>query len=122
MHKKVVIISNVNELVRVCPERIVYISSCGNYSMMMLHDKKEYLVSMNLGHCQQLLEEQLGRDASTFIRIGKQLIINRAYLYMININKQQLVLSDMALDQTFELSASHEALKQLKELLESEIL
>ena len=42
------IISTMNELVRVYPERIVYISSDGNYSVMVLHDKSEHLFSFNL--------------------------------------------------------------------------
>lgn len=116
---KVIIISNANELVRVKPERVVYVESDGNYSTMVLHDKTEHVFTMNLAHCQQLMEKQLGKEAETFIRIGKQLIINRAYIYKINVNKQQLVMSDMALNQAFTLSASKEALKQLKAYLES---
>lgn len=119
MSNKVIIISNSNELVRVRPERVVYIESDGNYSTMVLHDKMEHVFTMNLAHCQQVLEKQLGSEAETFIRIGKQLIINRAYIYKINVNKQQLVMSDMALNQAFTLSASREALKQLKAYLES---
>ncbi len=103
---------------RVKPERVVYIMSEGNYSTMVLHDKTEQVFTMNLAHCQQLIEQQLGDDAETFIRIGRQLIINRAYIYKINVNKQQLVMSDMMLNQAFTLSASKEALKQLKEYLE----
>ena len=85
---------------------------------MVLHDKTEQVFTMNLAHCQQLIEQQLGDDAETFIRIGRQLIINRAYIYKINVNKQQLVMSDMMLNQAFTLSASKEALKQLKEYME----
>ena len=81
------IISTVNELVRVYPERIVYISSDGNYSVMVLHDKTEHLFSFNLSHFQQLIEKQLKADASLFIRIGKGLIINREYIYKINVGK-----------------------------------
>ena len=55
-----------------------------------------------------------------FIRIGKSLIINRSYIYYINVPKQKLILSDVA---TFNhtVAASKEALKQLKELLEKEV-
>lgn len=121
MGNKVLIISNTNELVRVKPERIVYVESDGNYSTMVLHDKTEHVFTMNLAHCQQLIEEQLGKGAETFIRIGKQLIINRAYIFKINPTKQQLIMSDMALNHAFTLSASKEALKQLKIYLESTI-
>ena len=65
MSNKVLIISNSNELVRVKPERIVYVESDGNYSTMVLHDKTEHVFTMNLSHFQQMIEEQLGREAMT---------------------------------------------------------
>ena len=120
MSNKVLIISNANELVRIKPERIVYVVSDGNYSTMVLHDKTEQVFTMNLAHCQQLMEEQLGTEAMTFIRLGKQLIVNRAYIFKINPYKQQLLMSNMQVNIAFELSASKEALKQLKALIESE--
>ena len=120
MSNKVLIISNANELARVKPERVVYVESDGNYSTMVLHDKTEQVFTMNLAQCQQLMEEQLGKDAMTFIRIGKQLIVNRAYIFKINPNKQQLIMSDMDVNIAFDLQASKEALKQLKALLESQ--
>ena len=121
MGSKALIISNTNELVRVKPERVVYVESDGNYSTMMLHDRTEHLFTMNLAHCQQLIEKQLGKEADIFIRIGKQLIVNRAYIYKINVNRQQLVMADMALNEAFTLQASKEALKQLKVYMESTI-
>ncbi len=51
-----IIISSVNEQVRVYPEHILYVSSDGNYSVMVLHDKTEHLFSFNLSHFQQVLE------------------------------------------------------------------
>jgi DNA-binding LytR/AlgR family response regulator len=117
----VLIISNTTELVRVKPERVVYIESDGNYSTMVLHDKTEHVFSMNLAHCQQLIEKQLGKQAEMFIRIGKQLIINREYICKVNVNKQILIMSDIVLNHAFTLSASKEALKQLKLYLESTI-
>lgn len=119
MNNRVIIISNTNELVRVKPERVVYIESDGNYSTMVLHDKTEHVFTMNLAHCQQLIENQLGSKADTFIRIGKQLIVNRAYIFKINVNRQQLIMADMVLNEAFILSASKEALKQLKIYIES---
>lgn len=119
MESMVLIISNANELVRVKPERIVYIESDGNYSTMVLHDKTEHVFTMNLAHCQQLIEDQLGKEADRFIRFGKQVIINREYIFKINVNKQTLMMSDMALNHAFTLTASKEALKKLKIVLES---
>ena len=117
----VLVFSNSNELVRVKPERIVYIKSDGNYSSMVLHDKSKHVFSMNLGHWQQLMEEQLGSEASRFIRIGKQLIINYDYVFRVNISTKTLVLSDRIISETFILSASKEALKQLMNYIETKI-
>jgi DNA-binding LytR/AlgR family response regulator len=118
---KVLIISNVNELVRIKPERVVYVESDGNYSTMVLHDKMELVFTMNLAHCQLLMEKQLGKEAEMFIRIGKQLIVNRTYIFKVNPTKQQLIMSDMEVNNAIELQASKEALKQLKVYLESTI-
>ncbi len=74
---------------------------------------------MNLTHCQQLMEEQLGKEAMTFIRLGKQLIVNREYIFKINPQKQQLIMSNNEVNQAITLQASKEALKQLKAYLES---
>ena len=95
--------------------------SDGNYSTMVLHDKTKQTFTMNLAQCQQMMEGQLGKEAMTFIRLGKQLIVNRAYIFKINPTKQQLIMSNMEVNQAFELSASKEALKQLKAYLESTI-
>ena len=86
---------------------------------MVLHDETKLLFTMNLAHCQQLMEEQLGKEAMTFIRLGKQLIVNRTYIFKINPQKQQLIMSNKEVNQAITLSASKEALKQLKAYLES---
>ena len=83
------------------PERIVYMKSDGNYSTMVLHDKAEQVFTMNLAQCQQMMEEQLGKEAMTFIRLGKQLIVNRAYIFKINPNKQQLYMSKFGSEYCF---------------------
>ncbi len=120
MSNKEIIIANSNELVRMLPVRVVYVTSDGNYSTFVLHDKSKHMFTMNLSHCQQLIEKQLGKEATQFIRIGKQLIVNRSYIFKVNVSKQQLIISDMNVNEAFLLQASKEALKQLKMLMESE--
>lgn len=116
-----IIITNNSELVRVLSERIVYISSDGNYSSMVLADKEERLFTFNLSTFQELIEEQLYMRANDFIRIGRGLIINRNYIYYINPSKQQLFLSGNNFTEIVELSASKEALRQLKDVVEQTI-
>jgi len=81
----------------------------------------ERVFSINLGAIQKLLETQLEDESQQFVRVGKSLIINYNYIYLINIGKQQLILSDGQFQQYFELAASREALKQLKTVIESGI-
>lgn len=115
---KDIVISNQNELVRMKPERIIYVASDGNYSTFVLHDRTEQVFTMNLARSMEVMEEQLGKEASTFIRIGKSLIVNRAYIFRVIVNRQQLVMSNIDSNQAFTLQASKEALRQLKTLLE----
>ena len=112
------IISNSTELVRVTSERIVFILSDGNYTTLTLTGGEEHIFTLNLGAMQRLIETQFGDEAQQFIRVGKSLIINRNYIYSIHLFKQQLILSDKWFVKKFELSASREALKQLKVMIE----
>lgn len=113
------IISTSIELVRIPPERIVYISSDGNYSMLIQADGETRMVSYQLGQIEKMIASQLDRDADMFVRIGKSLIINRLYIYYIDVTKQKLILSDVR-NFSHTVSASKEALKQLKDLIEKE--
>ena len=108
------------DLVRIAPDRIVYISSDGNYSTLVQADGEVRMLSFQLGQIEKMIADQLGSEGNRFIRIGKSLIINRSYIYYINVPKQKLVLSDVA-SFSHTMSASKEALKLLKELIEKEI-
>lgn len=114
------IISTSNDLVRIAPDCIVYVASDGNYSTLVQADGEMRMLSYQLGQVERIIASQLGAEGSQFIRIGKGLIINRSYIYYINAARQKLTLSDT---RTFNyiVSASKEALKQLKDLLEKEI-
>lgn len=120
MMKKHLLISTSIDLVRIAPEKIVYIGSDGNYSTLVQTDNEVRMLSYQLGQIEKMISSQLGNDGNIFIRIGKSLIINRSYIYYINITKQRLILSDEA---TFNhtVTASKDALKQLKDLLETEV-
>ena len=118
---KYLVLINSNEVVRVSPERIAYISSDGNYSTMMLIDNEQHVFSFNLSAFEKVIEQQLESDAQIFIRLGKSLIVNARYIYYINISKQQLVLSDINFSKKFILSASKEALRALRNMLEKQL-
>lgn len=118
--KRQLIMSTSIDLVRIAPEHIVYITSDGNYSTLIQTDGEIRMLSYQLGQIEKMIFSQLGNEGNNFIRIGKSLIINRSYIYYINVPKQKLTLSDVV-SFNHTVAASKEALKQLKELLEKEI-
>lgn len=111
--------STSTELLRVPDHAVVFIAADGNYSSITMADGGEYVVTLQLGQIERLIAASAITVANRFIRIGKSLIVNRDYIIFINPQRQRLMLSD---GQSFrrELTASKEALKKLKELLEEE--
>lgn len=118
---KYLVLTNSNEVVRVSPERIAYITSDGNYSSMILTDTDKHVFSFNLAAFEKIIAEQLSGETNTLIRLGKQLIINERYIHYINVAKKQITLSDISFPNKFNLTASKDALKALKATLEENI-
>ena len=107
---------NSNELIRMAAECIVYVSSDGNYSDICTCDGEKRTVTLQLWVVEENIQQQL-QQGDLFVRIGKSLIINTRYLNYLNPSKRQIILSDNRTFK-FDLSASKEALKQLKDYLE----
>ena len=114
----VIIISKGTELLRIPQEKLVYISSDGNYSNVVTADNRKRLVTFQLGQLEDMIGNQLGDDGANFLRLGRGLIINTDYIYVIDIAKQQLILSDCS-GCYHELTASREVLIKLKAYIES---
>lgn len=112
------IISTSNDLLRVAASHILYISSDGNYCNFFQTGGEMRLVTFQLGQIERMIAEQLPELSKNFVRIGKSLIINLNYVHYIHVPKQQLVLVDNQQNR-YTLSASKEALKALKELIEN---
>ena len=115
---KHIVISKGTELLRVPVDRLMYISSDGNYSNVFTSDGRCHLVSMQLGQIEDLIASQIGDSADNLMRLGRSLIINIDYIYLIDTARQQLILSDCA-GSSHELTASREVLIKLKAYIES---
>jgi DNA-binding LytR/AlgR family response regulator len=114
------IVSNSTELLCLPIDNLLYVKADGNYSLFVTKDKVEHLFCIQLGKVEQEMNKQLGANGNKLIRIGKSLIINRDYIYLIDVAKQKLVLSDCS-GVSYTLEASREALKSLKDYIESTI-
>lgn len=118
MSKRLVFTTS-TEILRVLPETVVFITADGNYSVITMADGGNFVLTLQLGQIERRIAEMLDQDDNRFIRIGKSLIVNRDFIAFINPPRQKMILSD---GRTFrhDLTASREALKALKELLEKE--
>jgi DNA-binding LytR/AlgR family response regulator len=114
--KEYLIINTNSELVRIASDDVLCIIASGNYSTITAVNGETRLVTLQLGQVERLIANQVTAGNTNFIRIGKSLIINRQYVSYINIQKQQLSLTD-GKTPSHTLTASREALKQLKEVI-----
>lgn len=112
-------ISTSTELVRVQTEDIVFVHADGNYSEILLYNGKKHTMTFQLhffNECFQRLKNNF------FVRVGRSLIVNRNYIYQINLTDQKMILTGGKLNEEYIVKASKEALKDVKMLLEDEKL
>ena len=112
-------LTNANELIRIPAEGLAYIESQGTYSDIFTCDGGKRTVTVQLGILEEMIHRQFQRP-DEFARIGKSLIVNLKLIHYINPAKRQLILSDCRTFR-FDLDASREALKKLKEYFEKEL-
>ena len=112
-----IIFNTRDQILRLEISKIVYFEADGNYTKVVMANKLNTLLPTGLSHIEKLLATQLQeKDAATFIRVGKRFIINRRFIYLVNMAKQCLVLSDFD-NFAFQLPLSKVALKNLKDLV-----
>lgn len=104
-------------LFRVSTEDIAYIEASGNYCDVHLFNGEAVTMTFQLHYFVEALS-QLRQNF--FVRVGKSLIVNKNFVYGINITSQDLKLMDHRMNLTYRLKASKEALKELKTILEQE--
>ncbi len=115
---KFIVISTNTELLRVPSDRLMFITSDGNYSKVYTQDGHYRQVAYQLGQLEDIIGDQLGEEETPFIRIGKSLIVNRDYIYLIDVSSQVIIVSDCQ-GQFHTLQASRKALISIKVLMEN---
>lgn len=114
------IFSTSTELFRLPAAALVFVTANGNYSVFTMADKSEFMLTLQLGQIERQIHDSIDEtESDSFIRIGKSLIINRNYITHINVPRQKLILSDCR-SFRHEVTASKEALKALRTLIEEE--
>ena len=106
-----------SEIIRIPTDEIIFIKGDGNYSDIFLaNGKKENVISQ----LHDLMDKLTALNYSPFYRVGKSLIINRDYIFKVNPGLQRIILSNSHLEKDILIKASKDALKNLKEKLETE--
>lgn len=114
-----IIISSPTELVRVSAFDVLAIKADNNYSWLVLTDGTEQMISLQLGQLEDVIRRQLGDTGGIFIRVGRSVMINKDYLFSINLTKREMVVrSESGVRRAYE--ASREALQSLKKYIEDE--
>lgn len=97
-------------LFRVPTDDIAYIEASGNYCDVHLFNGESVTMTFQLHY----FVEVLGMlQQNFFLRVGKSLIVNKNFVYAINVTNQELKLMDYRAHHSFRLRASKEALKKL---------
>lgn len=105
-----------DELINVDLSKVVYFEADGNYTKVVFINNLSMVVLTNLGNVEKLLDNVLKGKNNLFVRIGRQFIVNSKMIIKIDILHQRLSLSDCINPNVFTLSASKDALKNLKTL------
>ena len=122
-------ISTSTELVRVATDEIVYVRADGNYSDLVLTNGQRRKMTFQLHFFDEAFQQL---QNNMFVRVGRSLIVNKRYIYVINLTEQQIILSggdlkepivfygQSKVDSPQSISLAREGLRKLKELLENE--
>lgn len=122
-------ISTSTELVRVATDEILYVRADGNYSDLVLISGRSRKMTFQIHFFDDIFQQL---QNNVFVRVGRSLIVNKRYIYVINLTEQLLILYGGNMPQPVEfyglpspgrqrdITISRDALKQLKESLENE--
>ena len=122
-------ISTSIEMVRVATDEIVYVRADGNYCDLALTNGTRRKMTFQLHFFEEIFQSL---QYNTFVRVGRSLIVNKRYIFVINLPEQQLILfggnikepivfyGQSKIDNPQNITLARDGLRQLKELLENE--
>ena len=114
------VITTSADLLRLAAGELVYAEADGNYTILVLSDGERRVVTLQLGQLERMIASQMPQEAQGFVRIGKSLIVKLDSVRYIYPSRGMLELANPA-GQKHELSASREALRLLKEMIEKNL-
>ena len=111
-------ITTSTEMVRVRTDEIVYVKADGNYSDLMLVNGQCRKMTFQLHQIEDVFKQL---HNNMFVRVGRSLIVNKRFVFVIKLTEQKLIFTGKSLStQINSVKVSREALKQLMDLLTNE--
>lgn len=108
-------ITTSTEFVRWPVGEIIFVKADGNYSDVYTVCGKSRKMTFKLHYFEDTFSQL--RD-NPFVRVGKSLVVNSQYVQIINLPAQELILAGAGLPCTYQLTASKDALRELKNQME----
>lgn len=106
------------ELVRVRTSEIVYVVADGNYCDVVLTNGRSRKMTFQLNFFEDTFKKL---SNNPFVRVGRSLIVNKRYVFVINLTEHMLFFTGESLNTDIKpIRASREALKGLMETLANE--
>ena len=88
-----IVVNTRDDLILLETSLVAAVKANGNYSTVYYINKREILLTMPIGHIDELLKKH-NNDKDKFIKLGRSFIINQRYVYRIELQRQLLFLSD----------------------------
>ena len=82
-----------DELVAIDFNQVAVVQADGNYTKVVFINKHAINLSIGINKLADMLK-QAKFDNAYFVKIGRSLLVNQAFLQRIDIQKQQIILSD----------------------------
>lgn len=82
-----------DELTCIDPNRVAVVQANGNYSRAVYITRREIMLTYGISKLEEVLKSYNGKS-NRFIRLGRSVIINHAFLQKIDLQKQQVILCD----------------------------
>ena len=98
-------------------DKVAYIQASGNYSRIVYIGGMQMMITLGLPKLEGMIKMIVPKDRrSPFVRLGRSLLVNQAYLTHINVLKQRLTLSDNQ-EHSYVLDVPKALLKAYKDLI-----
>lgn len=84
-----------DELFVIDLDKVAYIQASGNYSRIVYIGGMQLMITLGLSKIEEMIKMTVPKDRrSSFVRLGRSLMVNQAFLSHINVLKQRLTLCD----------------------------